>query len=212
MRTVLIYRAGWINKRATLQRMPYDIIFLILKLVSPCTATCIGLTCKNIYGPYKALYPQPVKLIEPVCEREPYSGHGARDLRLHHLIKNWGGLGPKYRFADYYPQRFLIKDVYGEVERGFEQRLLCTRYYDYNNSFRAGKELLPNPYNMGQSWHGAAIAVIRRDISHFENWAQLKKFWSGLSVFETNFELFEKEMEDYVLGVIWVEGCEMMDF
>jgi len=129
------------------------------------------------------------------------------DLRLHDLLKDWGGLRD-YKFSgDRLPFRFLLKNVYWTPEGGKEARdRLYHRYNDYNHSTEVGfrhrarhpgtKLYLPGPQEVlgAHAWDSKAREMIRESMAAWTCLEDWKGYWWQFDVYQRTICSYSSEI------------------
>ncbi len=154
------------------------------------SATCFGLTSRAFYPILKSYFKRPISLGIVNCAviLRSDAGEANRHLpRLGHLLD--GFMGPKYRGRTKQGWLYLNREVYGD-EMGSKEWALERRESDYGHMIWYERDdsrpkhdddawimvcLLPNPFNMGESWYPEARKRI--EAYNFESWDVRARQW-----------------------------------
>ncbi|KAE9382037.1 hypothetical protein N431DRAFT_458578 [Stipitochalara longipes BDJ] len=184
-----------------LQKLPNELLLHIIMALSPCSATCFGLTCHRLYKLYKVKYPRPVSLDEnQFLGWSDWYNRIPLYTCLGLLLSSWRGIGPRFRIwqPEITPSalrraiplpvwHFIPIATYGEQSKRRNStdsdkfRLeseLYLRYQDYHLMHIDGKLYLLYPRNKSkEEWMREAMDVIILDRQrHSDKWAWIK-FW-----------------------------------
>ncbi|KAE8449577.1 hypothetical protein EG329_007907 [Mollisiaceae sp. DMI_Dod_QoI] len=192
------------TSKTRLTDLPYDIILEIFELSGICMATCLGLTCHQLYAFLKIYHGKPIYLMyrscqgihpwQPDCESWGYCrkrlhtilerSEIMRGYRLEFMARGW---------------QFLNTKIYGETpnntccsngledchhEDHFRERRLIERYGDMKHSHGCWNLLspgeiahLPNPRNLGEDWYDQAWKIVASSVGHFNRHRNFCKYW-----------------------------------
>lgn len=199
------------SSQTSINTIPAELIEEIMRQLSPCMRTCLGLTCRKMYKHFKYVNPGTVGLMER-ADPEDWKEHS-----LFRLLEDW--MGPEYRRGRREPYHYLLRSVYGYFPGSVKELELSHRYSDYVASRQGTRArmgsvslctpMLPNPYNKGDNWNKEAIAVIEEDLLiqlDSKGWIYC---WEDYYIWTENEEYFlrvAKERSQRVAEAVLLDG------
>lgn len=179
----------------TILQLPYDVLYIIFKMIGEGHSVLLGLTCRTLWRHFKDYnpIPLPIPLSTPCYDLWPYNlmilSHWFDEKTLFDNHHRWKFYDKLTRHD--HGLRFLNNSIYGDGSKESDAKnvplahlksrlrdfhLSKFQHFDWNNGRSVPAEefrlrmmwqpLLPCPNGLGESWNELALKAIQEDMDH----------------------------------------------